>query len=186
MRYKGLASQCILTIPPKMMHWPDPRCNKQTKNARNGICLDTWEGGRNLNFTASRGAFQYWCLNSEKWTLLFYLVVKLWTITPAIINSVGPSITESIHNWVHNWESFTWVEDWKTMAIKIEEKLSGVWMSYKLASSRRRLVDVYKTYLCWLSNLFRRNFWGFLNFHTHCLVPHWNWAGLLWNKTVEK
>ena len=96
MRYKGLASQCILTPPPKMMHWPDPRCNKQTKNARNGICLDTWEGGRNLNFTASRGAFQYWCLNSEKWTLLFYLVVKLWTITPAIINSVGPSITESI------------------------------------------------------------------------------------------
>ena len=49
------------------------------------------------------------------------MVVKLWTITQAIINSVGPSITESItESLLHR------VEDWKTMAIKIEEKLSGV------------------------------------------------------------
>ena len=37
---------------------------------------------------------------------LFYLAVKLWTMTQAIINSVGPSITVTIlHGGVHDWKT---------------------------------------------------------------------------------
>ena len=80
-------------------------------------------------------AFQYWCQNSEKWALLFYLAVNLWKMTQAIINSVGPSIAVSIlHGLVHNWDTVAIRRantDWhKTYSI--HEILINIPMNFKI------------------------------------------------------
>ena len=105
----------------------DAAKRQKCKMARNGIDEDLWGGqakamGEIWILQPLAEAFQYWCQNSEKWALLFYLALKLWTMTQAIIKSVGPSITVSILHGgaVHDCKTVSWhlLLDWyKTFPI---------------------------------------------------------------------
>ena len=132
-----------------------------TKTGRNGIWLGTWEAARgnangwNLNLQPLAESFQYWCQNSEKWALLFYLALKLWTMTQAIINSVGPSITVSIlHGAVQNWKT------------EPQQCLASLHLLLDL-------LDWYKTCPIYeMFNYIQKELWGSSKNHTNCLVLH--------------
>ena len=111
-----------------MPSWPHPSrwCTGQIQDATNRQKMPgtafAWTHGRQAKgmgeiwILLPPEVSQYWCQNSEKRALLFYLAVKLWTITQAIINSEGPSIAVSI---LHR------VQDSKTVAIKKGENLAS-------------------------------------------------------------
>ena len=123
-----------------------------------------------FEFTTSRRVIpilmpKFW----KKWALLFYLALKLWTMTQAIINSVGPSITVTIlHGGVH---------DWKT---KQEECLT----------SRHQILGWYKTCPIYeMLTYIQKVLWGSSKFDSYCLVFDWNCSRPMlwpWSKTVEK
>ena len=149
--------------------WPHPStsrwCTGQIQDATNPH--KNWQkrhlvgymGGRQrqckcvkFEFTTSRRVIP---ILMPKWALLFYLALKLWTMTQAIINSVGPSITVSIlHGAVHHWKT------------EPQQCLASLHLLLDL-------LDWYKT--CPIYEMFtniQKELWGSSKNHTNCLVLH--------------
>ena len=78
----------------------DAAKRQKCKMARNGIDEDPW-GVRQRQWVKFEfyGLLKYSDIDAEIWReifLLVYLTINLWTITPALINSLGPSIAVSV------------------------------------------------------------------------------------------
>ena len=163
MRYEGLASQCILTPPHQDDALARSKMQQTDKKCQERHLLGYMGGRQKFEFYGlSRRGFQYWCLNSEKWTLLFYLPVKLWTITQAIVNSVGPSIAVSMRRNSAESECLT------------------IW----------HLLDMYRTcpiYVDWVTySEGTLKFFQIFNTLLGPILEHSRPVLQLWNKTVEK
>ena len=169
-----------------MVGWPHPSrwCTGQIQDATNRWKMPgtafAWIHGRppakgmgEIWILLPPRVLQYWCQNSEKWALLFYLAVKLWTITQAIINREGPSIAVSI----------LLVQD---CGKKEGRELSNFAKPNILLTGMRPVIFVIWDTACWLSPIFKRELEIFPICHTHCLVLHWNVRTQLWNWTAER